>query len=74
MPSLELSEHTETKLEITWFYLILSFFTNKDLELVSLPHFLHDFLKKYISFVIFYYLTKSHCLIAYTSWDIGQYV
>ena len=23
---------------------------------------------------MFYYLTKFHCLIAFTSWDIGQYV
>ena len=32
------------------------------------------FLKKHISHVIFYYLTKFHCLVAFTSWDIGQYV
>ena len=31
------------------------------------------FLKKNISLVIFYYLTKFHCLVAFTSWDIGQY-
>ena len=42
----------------------------RGLELVSLPHFLHDFWKKNISFVIFFYLTK----YAFTSWDIGQYV
>ena len=32
------------------------------------------FLMKNISVVIFYYLTKFHCLAAFTSWDIGQYV
>ena len=41
----------------------------KGLRLVSPPHFLHD-----ISHVIFYYLTKFHCLITFTSCDIGQYV
>ena len=32
------------------------------------------FFKKNISIVIFYYLTKFQCLVAFTSWDIGQYV
>ena len=34
------------------------------------------FLKKKISFVIFYYLTKFHWLVGcfYTAWDIGQFV
>ena len=31
-------------------------------------------LKKNIFLVIFYYLTKFHCLVALNSWDIGQYV
>ena len=31
-------------------------------------------LKKNIYFVIFYYLTKCHCLVAFTSRDIMQYV
>ena len=31
------------------------------------------FLKKNISLVIFYYLTKLHCLAAFSSWDIVQY-
>ena len=30
--------------------------------------------KKIFSDVILYLLTKFHCLIAFTSWDIGQYV
>ena len=33
-----------------------------------------SFLKKNISIVIFYYLNKFHCLVAFTSWGIGQYV
>ena len=32
------------------------------------------FFKKNLSDVIFYQLSKFHCLIAFTSWDIGQYV
>ena len=32
------------------------------------------FLKKFISLAICYSLTKFHCLLAFTSWDIGQYV
>ena len=31
-------------------------------------------LKKNISVVIFYYLTNFQYLVAFTSWDIGQYV
>ena len=48
MPSLGLSKYSETKLHTTCFYLILSFCKkqNKCLELVPLPHFLHDFLRK----------------------------
>ena len=42
------------------------------LELVSLPHFLHDFWKK-IYFVTFCLVTKFHFLVAFTSGDIGQY-
>ena len=58
-------------------YLAFSFLkkqkTNKDLELVSLPHYLYNFWKKkYIYPLIFYSLTKFHCLITFTSWDIGQ--
>ena len=32
------------------------------------------FLNKNVSVVIFYWLTKFHCLIAFASWDIGQYM
>ena len=45
----------------------------KGLELASLPHFLHDFWRN-TYLVIFYSLAKFHRLVAFTSWDIGQYV
>ena len=32
------------------------------------------FFKKIFCFVMFYYLTKFHSLVAFTSWDIWQYV
>ena len=36
--------------------------------------FSERFLKKNISLIIFYYLTKFHCLIAFSSRDIAQYL
>ena len=48
---------------------------NKKRSGTSLPaSFSARFFKKNISLVIFYYLTKSHCLVVFTSWDIGQFV
>ena len=54
----------------------LSFTSNKTFKknkkrsgTVSLPHFLHGFWRK----IICYYLTKFHCVVVFTSWDIGQY-
>ena len=44
----------------------------KGLGLISPPHFVHTFWN--ISHVAFYQVTKFHSLIAFTSWDIGQYV
>ena len=32
------------------------------------------FFKKFVSHIFFYWQNKFHCLIAFTSWDIGQYV
>ena len=32
------------------------------------------FLKKNVSLIVFYWLTKFHCLMAFTLWNIGQYV
>ena len=40
--------------------------TQKGMELVSLPHFRHDSLKKNIYLVTFYYLTKFHCQVTFT--------
>ena len=48
---------------------------NKKRSETSLPvSFSTWFLKKNISDAIFYYLTKFQCLVAFTSWDFGQYV
>ena len=58
-----------------WSRNMLNFdFLEKGLGIAFPPHFVYDFSKKIVSHVIFYYLTKFHCLIASTSWDIGQYV
>ena len=44
MPSWGLLKYYETKLQNTYFYLLLSFFKKtRGLELVSLPHLLHNF-------------------------------
>ena len=54
-PSWWVSNYIETKLQITCFYLIQSFFkkTKSGLELVFFSHFLGDFWKKNICLVIF---------------------
>ena len=52
-----------------------TFLKNKKKSGTSLPtSFSVWFLKKNISLVIFFYLTKFQCLVVFTSWDIGQYV
>ena len=48
--------------------------TKRSLGLVSLPHLSTWFLEKKISPVIIYYMIKFHCLVAFTSWDIEQYL
>ena len=68
-------EHVKIKLQITCIYLIQSFFKNKRCSKTSLPaSFSAWFLRKNISLVLFFYLTKFQYLVAFTSWDIGQYV
>ena len=42
-------------------------FLEKGMVIASTPHFEYDFLKKNVSHVKFYELTKFHCLIAFTS-------
>ena len=57
------------------FTLCSTFLKNKKRPGTSLPaSFFVWFLKKNISFVIFYLLTKFHCLVAFNSRDIEQYV
>ena len=52
-----------------------AFLKNKKESRTSLPvSFSALFLKDNISLVIFCYLTKFHCLVVFTSWDIGQYM
>ena len=49
-----------------------AFLKNKMRSGTSLPaSFFAWFLKKNISHVMVYYLTKFHCLIAFASWDFG---
>ena len=51
------------------------FLKNKKTSGTSLPvSFSAWFLKKYVFLVMFCCLTKVHCLVTFTSWDIGQYV
>ena len=52
-----------------------AFLKSKKKSGTSLPaSFSAWILKKNILLVIFYYLTKFHCLVAFTTWGIGQYV
>ena len=52
-----------------------AFSKNKKRSWTSLPAlFSAWFMTKYISLVIFYYLTKCYCLVAFTTWDVGQYI
>ena len=51
------------------------FLKNRKGSWTSLPAlFSAWFSKENISVVIFYYLTKFQCLVAFNLWDIGQYV
>ena len=77
MASLRLSRYIETKLQTTWQLTFTSYkvFSKNKKSGTSFPDsFFAWLLKKNISFVIFHYLTKLHCLVVFTSWDIGQYV
>ena len=77
MPSWGLSKYIKTNLQTTCFYLKSNkvFLKIKERSGASLPNsFFASLLKKNISPVIFYELTKFHCLVAFTSWDTRQYV
>ena len=74
MPSWGLSKFIETKLQITCFYLILRLFkkTKRGLELVPLPHFLHDFKDKYLSCYIILtdQISLSDCFYFVKYWTV----
>ena len=56
-----------------WPHLELFWKPKGALELVFLDHFLHDFWRK--MFILLYFINwPFHCLVAFPSWDIGQYV
>ena len=92
-----LSKYIGTKLQTIWFYIehFLMFLywwaipdiehflkIKRGLELVSLPHFLHNVRRK--MFLLLYSINWSsfwminqysdHCLVAFTAWNIGQYM
>ena len=71
-----LPKYIKNKMLTSCFYQISSFFKKwRGLELVSLPHFLHDFWRKVflILYLLTHQITLSGCFFS-TSWDIGQYV
>ena len=75
MPKWGLSNYVETKLLTTCFYLVCKAFLKNRKRSGNNLHalFFTWFLKKIISLVTLYELTKFHFLVAFTSWDIGQY-
>ena len=67
-------KYTEPKLQNTCIY-VTFFCESKERSETSHPVSFYAWLfKKNISLVIFYCRTNFHCLVAFTSWDIGQYV
>ena len=75
LPSWGLSGSIKIKLQSICFYLKLNIFKKQKWPWISLlASFSAWFLKKNISLVIFYYLTKFQCPVAFTLWDIGDYI
>ena len=76
IPSWGLWKYIEIKLQITCYYLYKAFFflKKRGLELVSLPRFLDYFWREIFFFIMFLEMTKFHCLVAFISWNMGQYV
>ena len=71
LPSWGLSKVIESKLRTTSYKALLK----KKWAGTSTPaSFSAWFSKKNIHLVTLYYQTKFHCLIVFTSWDIGQYM
>ena len=56
-----------------WSRDMLNFVLNNGLGIASPPHFVYDFSRKMFLTLYSIKLTWFHCLIAFTSWDIGQY-
>ena len=74
MPSWGLSKYIEIKLLTTCCYFM--FLKKKKMRSGTslLAWFSVWLLMRNISLVIFYYLTKFHCLVAFTLWDIAHYL
>ena len=74
MASWGLSKYIESKLQTTWFHLILSFFLKikRILELVYKPHFLHNFWRKIFSCYILLIdqISLSGCFFFVRYWTI----
>ena len=64
MPSWGISKYIEFQLKIPYFYIIQSFSKKSGLELVSLPHFLHNFWRKI--FILLYSINWPN----FTAWLI----
>ena len=73
---LSISLNRQSKLQTTCFYSYKALLKNKERSRTSLSwvSFCAWFLKKNISLIIFYGLTKFHFLAAFALWDIGQYI
>ena len=69
-----LSKYGETTLQTTCFYLKAFLKSKRRFETSFPASFSAWFLKKNISFVIFYLLIKFPCLVVFNSRDIAQYV
>ena len=70
--SCQLSKYIETKLQNFFLCLIWSFLKTQKRSITSLSaSFSARFFKKNASLIICNYLTKLHCLVTFTSWDIG---
>ena len=74
-PSRWLAQCIKTKLLTTRSHFYKGFLKNKKRSGNSLPASCYAwFLQKSICFAMFYYLTKFHCLVVSTSWDIRKYM
>ena len=69
MRSWRLSKYIKAKLQTTCFYLIKSIFEKeKEVWAGLLVSFSAWFLKENTYLALFYYLSKFHCLVVFTSW------